>query len=740
MAMGRRAVVPLLALGFAAIFAGPAVFSNKTVYVGDLGVFERPRDRLLARSLTEGEGIPRWTPDIYGGVSAIAAQEMALLYPPNVVLALVPRGLEIGLLLHLAFAAIGAYALARALGMSERAALLAGLVYGSSGAILSIHHVVVYVRTASWLPWILTGCVRESTWLTALAFLGTYLGGDPLGCVFGGLIALAVGKPLTLVKAAPLALLLGAAQLGPAIGFFPENSRQGGYEALEAQRFSLWPPELAGFLIPFFFGTHGDPKSLWYDAVLPHFAGVPVEFENRRPWFDAIYVGPIALGLAFQGLFARGDRRSWRLGVVLVSLIWLSLGRFAPTGTLLHLVLPVFRFPAKLVLPATLGIALLAARGLDAKPGRGLLIGLGVLGALLLVASNLVTLGLFTESDEANKAAACLAPRIAHAAFIALGGVAILARGRRKTTGLLVLVAIDLAIALQPAILLGPRGVVDAAPRVAPILRELEAKDGVPARVFPTSDARMPTHAEAEEAEIDSTILGEVRQGLDPDSGLGDGVRSQIGFLSSHPLRYVLITRETVRLMTEKKIDRARGAVLQGARYILGAANEGSLGDLVQGVDGRLLMKLRDAPPWAAVYRRVGFAQDLKAACAAFHSMPDVPMIEGVAPTAEFAGPPVPARLVPPFTSNHFELEAEGPGWLVVREAYGRGWTATIDDHEAPVQPADIAFRAVFLGEGKHRVTFQFRPPLGFLGALVSALTALAALAWTVVNRKQARV
>ncbi|HZU97085.1 MAG TPA: YfhO family protein [Planctomycetota bacterium] len=740
MAMGRRAVVPLLALGFAAIFAGPAVFSSKTVYVGDLGVFERPRDRLLARSLTEGEGIPRWTPDIYGGVSAIAAQEMALLYPPNVVLALVPRGLEIGLLLHLAFAAVGAYALARSLGLGERAALLAAAVYGSSGAILSIHHVVVYVRTASWLPWILAGCVRESTWLTALAFLGTYLGGDPLGCVFGGVVALAAGRPLTLVKAAPLAILLGAAQLGPAVGFFPENSRQGGYEAVEAQRFSLWPPELVGFVVPFFFGTHGDPKSLWYDAVLPHFAGVPVELENRRPWFDAIYVGPIAVALASQGALVPGDRRLKRIAFALLAFLPFALGRFAPTGTLLHLVLPVFRFPAKLVLPATLGIALLAARGLELRPRRELLVGLAVLGGLLLVASNLVTVGVFADSDDGKAAAERLAPRIAHAAFVALGGVAILARGRRKALALLLLVAIDLAFALHGALLLGPRGVVDAAPHVAPILRELEARDGVPARVFPTNDARMPTHAEAEEAEIDSTILGEVRQGLDPDSGLGDGVRSQIGFLSSHPLRYVLITRETTRLLTENKIDRARGAVLQGARYILGAANEGNLGDLVQEVDGRLLMKLRDAAPWAAVYRRVGFAQDLKAACAAFHSMPDVPVIEGVAPTAVFDGPPVPARLVAPFTSNRFELEAEGPGWLVVREAHGLGWTATVDDQRVPVQPADIAFRAVFLGEGRHHVTFQFRAPYGLLGALVSALTAAAALGWIVVNRKRARV
>src|SRR5581483_7703461 len=104
------------------------------------------------------------------------------------------RATAIGLLLHLALAALGARALARALGLSEEAALLAAIVYGSNGAILSMHTVAVYVRSAAWLPWILAGAARGSVPLATLGLVGTYLGGDPFGCLVAALAAVPLGR------------------------------------------------------------------------------------------------------------------------------------------------------------------------------------------------------------------------------------------------------------------------------------------------------------------------------------------------------------------------------------------------------------------------------------------------------------------------------------------------------------------------------------------------------------------
>jgi uncharacterized membrane protein YfhO len=97
-----------------------------------------------------------------------------------------------------------------------------------------------------------------------------------------------------------------------------------------------------------------------------------------------------------------------------------------------------------------------------------------------------------------------------------------------------------------------------------------------------------------------------------------------------------------------------------------------------------------------------------------------------------------PAKLVSAFESNRFELEATGPGWLVVREGFGRGWEATVDGASAPIFAADLMFRAVPLGAGTKRVAFEYRAPYAVLGALLSVVGALGVLA-VVVNRRRGR-
>ncbi|MEZ0230025.1 MAG: hypothetical protein ACAI25_15480, partial [Planctomycetota bacterium] len=360
----HRAVAPLVLVALAALLLGPAIVGGRTIYTGDLSAFEHPRDRLVAASFARGEGVPRWSPDIYGGAAALGAQEMALLYPPNTLLALLApdNARAIGVFLHLLLAAFGARALARQLGLSEEAALVVAVVYGSGGAILSLHQVAVYVRSAAWLPWILTGAARSRVGLATLGLLGTYLGGDPMGCAVAALACLALGgeaPALTVAKAAPLAMLIGAAQLLPALGVLGDTSRTEGFTYELAMRFSLWPPELVGLVVPFLFGSLANPESLWIFAVSP---------DAERAWAEALYVGPVAFALAAAGVVRAGRARN--VGLVLLVFVVLAFGRFGPLGHVIHALAATFRYPAKIVFPATLGLALLAGHGLDALPRR----------------------------------------------------------------------------------------------------------------------------------------------------------------------------------------------------------------------------------------------------------------------------------------------------------------------------------------------------------------------------------
>ena len=71
-------------------------------------------------------------------------------------------------------------------------------------------------------------------------------------------------------------------------------------------------------------------------------------------------------------------------------------------------------------------------------------------------------------------------------------------------------------------------------------------------------------------------------------------------------------------------------------------------------------------------------------------------------------------------------LEADGPGWLLLSDTYFPGWQATIDQQPTKIWRADYLFRAVHVPAGAHTIQFDFQPisvRAGFglfgLGALI---------------------
>jgi hypothetical protein len=75
------------------------------------------------------------------------------------------------------------------------------------------------------------------------------------------------------------------------------------------------------------------------------------------------------------------------------------------------------------------------------------------------------------------------------------------------------------------------------------------------------------------------------------------------------------------------------------------------------------------------------------------------------------------------------ETESAGPAYLFLADAYDPGWTATVDGAPTAIRPAQVAFRAVFLPAGKHRVVFTYRPAGFDRGLAISAVGGLVALA-----------
>lgn len=67
---------------------------------------------------------------------------------------------------------------------------------------------------------------------------------------------------------------------------------------------------------------------------------------------------------------------------------------------------------------------------------------------------------------------------------------------------------------------------------------------------------------------------------------------------------------------------------------------------------------------------------------------------------------------------------SEQAAYLVLADSYDPGWRATVDGEPAPIRPAWLAFRAVYLAPGKHEVIFRYRPA-GFMAGLAITLGSL---------------
>lgn len=109
-------------------------------------------------------------------------------------------------------------------------------------------------------------------------------------------------------------------------------------------------------------------------------------------------------------------------------------------------------------------------------------------------------------------------------------------------------------------------------------------------------------------------------------------------------------------------------------------------------------------------------------------------------------GPPEKAVRVLRRENERVELEvnARQDGYLVARELFYPGWECTVDGAGQAVLPADVAFRAVRVPAGVHRVSFRYNPAslrTGFgLAGLAAAAMAAAGTLGAIRRRRSARL
>jgi hypothetical protein len=76
-------------------------------------------------------------------------------------------------------------------------------------------------------------------------------------------------------------------------------------------------------------------------------------------------------------------------------------------------------------------------------------------------------------------------------------------------------------------------------------------------------------------------------------------------------------------------------------------------------------------------------------------------------------------------TRYRFDISADRPAWFFLADANYPGWTAYLDGKEVPVYSAQVLGKAISVPAGRHDLRIRFRPMSFYIGLTVSALTAL---------------
>jgi hypothetical protein len=375
-----------------ALWAPDALLGLDTYWHHDLRTHHYPWRVWAAGRWLAGE-LPLWCAGAANGYPLLADGQTGVLYPPTMLLfALLPGPLAMAwsVLLHHWWAGVGATMLARRLGRSGHAALLAGVAYCFGGFLVTHTLYLGMMHALAWLPFTLLAVVEATRglhggepgtprrwWAAAGLGLGLMaLAGHIQGAVFSwllvGMVTLwrvwpqhrtpkgALRPLLGFTAAAMGAMAVASPQLVASMELSRFSMREGGVAAAFAGIGSLPPWELINGVLPRFFGIDR-PADI---ALSYHHRGTGYWGMGENHWEMAFYLGIPVVVLASWALWRRRERFWWAVAGLAMLLM---LGRFTPAWDLFRLLpgMGYFRFPVRFAIWLVPAVALLAASGLD---------------------------------------------------------------------------------------------------------------------------------------------------------------------------------------------------------------------------------------------------------------------------------------------------------------------------------------------------------------------------------------
>ncbi len=304
----------------------------QTFIVRDYGFFAYPLAHFQQECYQRGE-LPFWNPYNNCGMPFLAQWNTMPLYPPSIIYLMFPLHWSLGFfcLLHLWFAGLGMFFLARRWTDDSFAAAFAGTVFTFNGLTLNLLMWPSHMATMSWMPWVVLA--GENAWrvggrkiiLAALAGAMQMLAGGPEIAFLTWLFLLALWTQQFLHGEAPrvamlwrfpllvaLVISLAAVQLLPFLDLVAHSQRDSGYADMH---WSMPGWGWANFLVPMTFGST---------------ATEGVFFQYGQNWTSSYYLGMGALWLALLALLCVSDRRVRLLGTAAALALLFAFGENTP--------------------------------------------------------------------------------------------------------------------------------------------------------------------------------------------------------------------------------------------------------------------------------------------------------------------------------------------------------------------------------------------------------------------------
>src|SRR5665213_85389 len=705
----------LLALLIFAAFP-QVVLGLETFVARDYGFFAFPLAHFQRQCFWRGE-LPFWNPYNNCGVPFLAQWNTMPLYPPSLIYLTLPLtwSLSFFCLLHLWFAGLGMYFLARRWTASNFAAAFAGVAFAFNGFTLNLLMWPSHIATFAWMPWVVLAVElawregRQKIILAAFAGAMQMLAGGPETIFLTWLIVFALWLQQFLTNESPrvallwrfplvvvLVISLAAAQLLPFLDLVAHAQRESGFADL---RWSMPGRGWANFLVPMAFGT-------------THTEGI--FFQHGQYWTSSYYPGLGTLWLALLALLCLRERRVWLLLVIAIAGLVFALGENTPVLPALRKLIPQLSFityPIKYVSVVIFAMPLLAAFALARfqKVQPRLL----PLGAILfaLLAGILFWTQLAPMPGDNQHAA--LLNGFSRAAFLLLIGTILFALTRKASSKLLALLLILTAWldvfthepAQNPAV---PPSVYELNLARAKLAMNPQPElGGSRAMLSPAAALELTRFAVSDPK---NNFLAK-RLGYCANANLLDAVPKVDGFFSPTP-------REFDGLLT--LIYSATNANFSRLEDFMGVAQ-------TTAPDNLLAWQARtNFLPLMTAGQRPVFLDDTNTLSAFMRNDFDGNKIVFLPPEAKLfvtVSNQTPAKILKPKFGTQTvdaEVDVAAPSLVVIAQTYYHNWRAEIDGRPAKLLRANVAFQALQVPAGTHQIHLFYQDHAFEIGAAVS--------------------